>query len=285
MNPILKNYLRTAIERAQIRSMRAAFREQNALDLMERLSGIKSDLRDQYSLFKVDTEFLRLKIRGQHAFQIRLALQAVDLLRGRDSLFIVDIGDSSGVHTMYLKSIIAGDIHFRQEARFLSVNLDPAAVDRIRNNGLDALLCDAQDLVERHRINPDLYLCYETLEHLNDPISFLDGISQNPGDGLFVLTVPYLRRSRIGLHQLRNKRGGPFHPENVHIYELSPQDWKLLFYHAGWETVAEKIYRQYPLGTFWRIMKPVWKRFDFEGFYGAILRRNRSWADQRIPSR
>jgi len=67
-------------------------------------------------------------------------------------------------------------------------------------------------------------------------------------------------------------------PENTHIFELAPNDWRLIFLHSGWEIVGEEIYRQYPSKCPLRLMKAYWKKCDFEGFYGAILRRNRAWA-------
>jgi hypothetical protein len=60
---------------------------------------------------------------------------------------------------------------------------------------------------------------------------------------------------------------------------LSPTDWKLLFQHAGWQVVNEAIYRQYPFWSVWLLLKPLWKKLDFEGFYGVLLKRDRTWAE------
>ena len=48
--------------------------------------------------------------------------------------------------------------------------------------------------------------------------------------------------------------------------------------HAGWTVVNEVIYRQHPFWSVWVLMKPIWKKLDYEGFYGVILKRDRTWA-------
>ena len=88
-------------------------------------------------------------------------------------------------------------------------------------------------------------MSYQTVEHLNSPITFLKSISQNSNCEYFLLTVPYIL-NRIGLEHIRENSENKVHAENIHIFELSPKDWKLLFKHSGWEVVKEKIYYQYP---------------------------------------
>jgi 2-polyprenyl-3-methyl-5-hydroxy-6-metoxy-1,4-benzoquinol methylase len=157
--------------------------------------------------------------------------------------------------------------------------MDPIAVNKISSKGIEAILCKAEDLYEKHKINADLILSFEMLEHLYDPVSFLNILSEKSVSEYFVLTVPYLAQSRVGLHHIRQGQKRTVYPENTHIFELSPADWKLLFQHAGWKVVNEAIYRQYPFRSVWRLLKPVWKKLDFEGFYGVILKRDRTWAE------
>jgi len=66
--------------------------------------------------------------------------------------------------------------------------------------------------------------------------------------------------------------------ENTHIFELSPEDLQLLFKFAGWSVVFERIYLQYPRKHWLRITKNYWRMFDFEGFYGVILKRDSTWS-------
>ncbi len=275
-----KKRLRSLLERLQLASVRGAAREQKLGYLSERLRVIVPELLNQYSTFQIDTELKELSTRVLHAFQINLVLKAIELIFNNQSAFmIVDIGDSSGTHLTYLKNLLKDSPQYGScEFKYLSVNLDQVAIEKIRQKGIDAILCRAEDLYEKHKISANLLLSFEMLEHLYDPICFLDNISKKSECDLFVLTVPYLAQSRVGLHHLRKQQNRKVFPENTHIFELSPGDWKLIFQHSGWMVVEEQIYRQYPLWSPWVLMKPIWKRLDFEGFYGVILRIDRTWA-------
>lgn len=269
-----KNLIIALFEMMQIYSVRAAAREQKLDQLSQQLLGLVPDITDQYTSSKIDSEGKRVRARTLHAFQIKLALKAIDYFLERSSLLLVDIGDSSGTHLTYLKAILA-----EKKVRLISVNLDPVAVEKIRSKGIEAILCRAEDFYLKYKIRADLFLSFEMLEHLSNPISFLDVISKNSTCDYFVITVPYLEQSRVGLHHIRHNRCCKLTPEQVHILELSPTDWKLIFKHSGWVVVDEMVYRQYPVWSLLRLMKPVWKYFDFEGFYGVILKRERTWAE------
>lgn len=95
-----------------------------------------------------------------------------------------------------------------------------------------------------------------------------------------IITVPYLRKSRVGLHHIRNNHRDNVNAENTHIFELGTEDWKLIANHSGWVVVKEKIYLQYPRRSLWHMTKPLWRRFDFEGFYGLILKRDEAWSSK-----
>ena len=47
---------------------------------------------------------------------------------------------------------------------------------------------------------------------------------------------------------------------------------------SGWEIVFRDLYTQYPCAGPFRVMKYLWRRRDFEGFYGVILTRNHKWS-------
>ena len=93
-----------------------------------------------------------------------------------------------------------------------------------------------------------------------------------------MVTVPYVAQSRVALHQIRAGMKKVAPAETVHVFELSPEDWKLAFLHAGWKIERERIYRQYPRWSPLRFTKWLWKRSDFEGFYGAVLSRDDTWS-------
>jgi Methyltransferase domain len=275
-----KSRLRRLLARMQLASIRSAAREQHLDRLAKRLDEIIPDLTFQYTTFSVDNDFLKTKVRTLHAFQINLVIKAIGYVPPKESLYLVDIGDSSGNHLIYLNTILKNDVRFAfNRPKTLSINLDPIAVEKIASKGIEAKLCRAEDLYENYKIKADLIMSFEMLEHLYDPLSFLNNLSEKSVSEYFVITVPYLSQSKVGLHHIRHGQHRLVYPENTHIFELSPDDWKLLFQHAGWKVLNEAVYRQYPFWSLWVLMKPLWKKLDFEGFYGVILKRDRTWAE------
>jgi len=156
--------------------------------------------------------------------------------------------------------------------------MDGEAVKRIREKELEAICARAEDLASLS-IEADVFLSFEMLEHLMNPCGFLRSLSEKTNCTAFVVTVPYLAQSRVGLYHVRYDQRRSVNPENTHIFELSPEDWRLIFRHSGWAIQAERTYLQYAERS---IFRPLWKRYwrdcDFEGFYGAILKPDKSWS-------
>ncbi|MDB9956482.1 hypothetical protein OAD48_00310 [Candidatus Pelagibacter sp.] len=259
-------------------SLKVAAKEQNLLANIEKIEKIISDYSKQYNHGVIDGKFWNYKVRAHHAFQLQMCLNAINLFKKnflKKKVRIIDIGDSSGTHVNYLKNIV-DDL----EIETLSVNLDPLAVKKIQQNGHQAILARAED-IENYDIDKDIFISFQTLEHLNSPIDFLKSISDSSSCKYFVITVPYLAKSRVALEYIRNQTDEKeVHSENVHIFELNPKDWKLIFKHAGWEILEEKIFYQYPKFSPLRLLKSAWREFDFEGFYGVILKRNDKWKNK-----
>jgi hypothetical protein len=252
-------------------SLKKAIREQHLSGLTEELEKIVGDITFQYSSFKVETPYTYRKVRGQHAFQISLVDKIIHEFRAP---VVVDIGDSSGTHVQYLNGL------YRSKGiKTLSVNLDINAVKKIKEKGLDAIHSRAEDL-ENYNVDADIFLCFETLEHLMDPCHFLRDLSSKTKATYLVVTVPFLRQSRVGFGHIRNFCNKAVCAENTHVFELSPEDWKLIARHSGWGIVEENYYFQYPRYSVWRVAKPLWKKFDFEGFYGIILTRDDTWSSR-----
>ncbi len=263
MRKILRKLLAWMLEQSLFQGLK----EQKLMQLKERLEVITPDITDQYTNFKVDNQYLNVKVRGVHAFQISL----VDRVIGEFSNpTIVDIGDSSGTHLQYIKGLY-------KQCRGLSVNLDPMAVEKIKAKGLEAILAHAENL-STYNINTDIFLCFETFEHLMNPSQFLHELSSKTSARYLIITVPYVRYSRVGLHHIRNHRTNPVSAEVTHIFELCPEDLKLLALHSGWSVVYDQAYLQYPRLHPLRITQPLWERLDFEGFYGIILKRDDTWS-------
>ena len=256
-------------EKILIASLNRAVREQQLADLALGLERIVPDITYQYSCFNVDKPYIYKKVRYQHAFQISLLDKIIHEL---NNPFIVDIGDSCGTHLQYLKGL-----YHNKGIKTLSVNMDVNAVKRIKAKGLDAIHSRVEDL-ESYNVKADIFLCFETLEHLMDPCHFLWDLSSKTKVKYLIITVPFLRKSRVGLRYIRNAKNEAACAENTHIFELNPEDWKLIAKHSGWNIVEEKIYFQYPRKSFLRFTKIYWKKFDFEGFYGIVLKRDDSWS-------
>ncbi|ARJ66529.1 hypothetical protein WV31_13050 [Magnetospirillum sp. ME-1] len=271
---------RAAYQRLSAASIRAALAEQGLDALAGRLREAVPDIADQYT-GTFDTRefqaFWDLKMRGQHAFQVQATLDMLDLM-GPGGLTVVDIGDSSGTHARYLRAVTPPG---RLE-RIVGVNLDPEAVERIRAKGGEAVLSRAEEL-DPATLKADLFLSFETLEHLTDPLRFLHGLAAKGSADWLLATVPYRRRSRFGGAQLRwpdHRMPAKMTPEQVHIYEFSPADWSLAARLAGWRPVMTRIYRQYPLRSPLAATMPLWQRLDFEGFVALGLRRDLTLADR-----
>ncbi|MEE2997295.1 MAG: methyltransferase domain-containing protein [Pseudomonadota bacterium] len=271
---------RNIYQLASARSIDAAVREQGLTELRKRLREIIPDLRDQYTGVLDETEYARyweIKMRSHHAFQIDSALHVLETIGGED-LNVVDVGDSSGNHCNYLKALAPpGRI-----ARTVSINLDPVAVEKVREKGGEAVLCRAEE-IETQGLTPDLMLLFETLEHFSDPLRFLHTMAANGNIENILLTVPYRADSRFGgalIRQPYSSLPARITPEVLHIMELSPDDWSLLAMLAGYRTSFRRIYLQYPRRSPLRAMRPLWRKFDFEGFLALYLQRDTSLSDR-----
>ncbi len=266
----LKTSIQKYLEKFLLKSLLSARREQGLGKLSEELSRIVPDISQQYSTFKLDSLYLKTKVRNMHAFQISLVKEIISEFKNS---VIVDIGDSAGTHLQYILGLYSLD----KNVKCLSVNLDAGAVKKIKQKGLEAINARAEDL-HRYNITADLFLSFEMLEHLTDPSRFLYELSAKTKAKYLIVTVPYVRRSRVGLHHIRTANINAVCAERTHIFELSPEDWKLIARHSGWDIVKEQVYLQYPKNSFLRITKPLWRRLDFEGFYGLILKRDDTWS-------
>ena len=114
---------------------------------------------------------MNYKVRALHSFQVNFGINSIQKVKenlNKNHLTLVDIGDSSGTHTLYLKTLIK---EFNIKA--LNVNLDQNAIKKIKDKGLEAIHSKAEDL-DKYNINPDLFMSFQTVEHLNSPIKFFE---------------------------------------------------------------------------------------------------------------
>ena len=186
----------------------------------------------------------------------------------------MEIGDSSGTHLQYLQALIG-----KNKIRPVSVNLDSIAVKKIRDKGLEAIESRAEMLHEHPDFSErvDIFLSFQMLEHLLDPIGFLHAMASKSECEYFVVTVPYLHQSRVGLYQIRDQKLElTFNAERTHIFELCSDDWDLIFRFSGWKIVKSVHYTQYPRRNPLSGLRYLWRKFDFDGFYGVILKKDDS---------
>lgn len=253
------------------RCLRLAVKEQKLDSLVERLETLVPDISQQYTTHQLVDPYVVFKARALQAFQMQMVLAAVDRLGPPET--VVDIGDSSGTHLRYLSGLLD------RQPRTVSVNLDAKAIERIRAHGMEAYCMRAEELAAKG-IEADFGLCFETLEHFTDPISFLYSLSHQQPPKALIVTVPFVSPSRVGLHHIRHQRAEPVSAERCHIFELSPEDWRLLFQHSGWTVLHDRIFYQYPRRHPFRLTRNWWREADFEGFYGLIASPNHIWSDR-----
>jgi hypothetical protein len=258
-------------------SLRLALRENGLIDLIPRLRKIVPDISDQESSEKdIFNAYWELKRRAMHSFQCHLMLKALDYFN-KVQLSVVDIGDSAGTHMLYLKELAKQ----KCDVDTLSVNIDKRAVDKIRARGLKAILCRAEDLnVEGQHI--DLFTSFEMVEHLHNPAIFFRRLAKKGKCNRLLITVPYMKDSRVGLYYIRNKSDKTYFAGDEHIFELNPADWTLLMLHSGWKVIHSQISYQYPrkIPLIRQIFSWYWKKTDFEGFWGAILEKETTFSDK-----
>ncbi|MFH1846188.1 MAG: methyltransferase domain-containing protein [Candidatus Omnitrophota bacterium] len=258
-------------------SLKQAVREAKRVDLLEKLRMIVPDeeITGQGFSEKTDTSVSRLKRRGLHAFQCLLMLKALESLpKGR--LTVVDVGDSAGTHMRYLSKLTEDNF----DIDTISVNLDERAIERIKARGMEAVHSRAEDLSLGDRAI-DLFASFQMVEHLHNPSIFFRRLAKKSKGERILLTVPYVKKSRVGLHHLRNGFCHPIRAEEEHIFELNPEDWTLLFLHSGWRVTHSEVYYQYPRK--WPVLRWLWSKFwkltDYEGFWGAILEKDTAYSD------
>lgn len=243
-------------------------------ELVNKLRKIAPDIsKQELSGTASWSDYFEIKRRALQAFQCSMMLRAIELVTSDRKITVVDVGDSAGTHMLYLKALTKGKFDIDS----ISVNLDPAAIKKIQGTGQEAILCRAEDL-DLGGQQIDLITSFQMVEHLHNPAIFFRRIAKKSKCNRMLITVPYIRRSRVGLHSIRNNLKKNIVAEEEHVFELSPDDWTLLFLHSGWKIIYNKIYFQYPRRLFF-LFRWLWKKTDYEGFWGAILEKDLTYSD------
>jgi len=283
MKPVIKSIIKRAanildldvrklMEGISAWSIKRAYTENDLYGLAVRLREIVPDISSQEDSEKdVFNAYWELKRRTLQAFQCHMMLKALEHDTA-GTFTVVDIGDSAGTHMLYLRALT--------RAKFcvdtISVNLDQRCIEKIQARGLRAVLCRAEELDLGAKV--DLFTSFQMVEHLHNPAIFFRRLAVRSDCERMLITVPYIERSRVGLHQIRHNTRKPVFAGDEHIFELNPEDWTLLFLHSGWKVKSSQIYYQYPRR--WSIVSAIlswfWRNTDYEGFWGAILEKDTS---------
>jgi len=256
-------------------SIKVASTENDLDGLAVRLMEIVPDISNQEDSEK-DTfnAYWELKRRTLQAFQCHMMLKALEYYAACN-IIVVDIGDSAGTHMLYLRELTRGKFCVDT----ISVDLDQRCIEKIQARGLRAILCRAEELDLGTKV--DLFTSFQMVEHLHNPAIFLRRLAVRSDCERMLITVPYRKISRVGLHHIRLSIRGAVVAGDEHIFELSPEDWSLLFLHSGWKVKSSQIYYQYPRR--WPIISAVlawfWKKTDYEGFWGAILEKDTTYSN------
>ena len=244
--------------------------------MIEKLRKIAPDISRQETTVNENNDYWEIKRRTQQAFQCTMMLKALETFTSKN-LTVVDIGDSAGTHMLYLKELTK-DIF---DIDTIGVNLDPTAIEKINARGQKAMLCRAEDLDLGDK-SVDIFTSFQMVEHLHNPAIFFRRLAKKSPCNKIVMTVPYLKNSRVGLHHIRWNSDKTIFAEDEHIFELSPEDWTLLLLHSGWKVVYSYIYYQYPrrMPVISWLFSWYWRNTDFEGFWGAILEKDTTLSDR-----
>lgn len=234
------------------------------------------DFRQHYS-FLVESEEIENRIRLLVVFETFFVKKEIDrIIAENGKCSYADIGDSDGSVRLLLKNY-----SHSAQLNTVGINLQKSSVEKMKKKGLDAICADAQSLGDQG-IHYDIASVFETLEHLPDPIGFLNSIKSVVNKRLIV-SVPYIRHSRVGLAYLSDKWPEENKPtiENTHIFELSPTDWKKIFHHTGWTVDQEMNLMMFPSKGISRfLLQPYWRHVSFEGFWFVSLIKNNKYSSR-----
>lgn len=216
---------------------------------------------------------IRLLVVGETFF---IKKEIEDILGNKKNCSYADIGDSDGSVRLLLNKLFFGE-----KLKSVGINLQQTAVNKMKALGLEAICADAITLGNQG-INYDIISLFETLEHLPDPISFLKNIKPVTGE-ILVLSVPYIRKSRVNLAYLTEKWPKDRKPtiESVHIFELSTKDWEKIFLHTGWKIKNEWKLMAFPSNKLSRlILQPYWRCISFDGFWFVSLVKDNKYSSR-----
>lgn len=164
---------------------------------------------------------LRLGVRYFHAWRVeRLRARIGDEL---ETASVLDVGDSDGLMLRALgKSGTA-------------VNTLPGAIEHIRANGVEAVLGRGESLPFEDS-SFDHVLCFQTLEHVEDPYALIVELGRVARQRVFV-SIPGVLRTHVVPRDPTALRG------TEHCFEFDREDFIALTTHSPLEVVWDDVCR------------------------------------------
>lgn len=170
------------------------------------------------------------------------------------SATFADIGDSNGV---FLKAL---------GKTGLSINPSQTVLGNIQ--GLDTLAAGLPTIPLPDG-SLDYLLCFETLEHLHDPIAGLKELARLTARGIFV-SIPYVRRTTVYSYWLDRTRPAA----EQHVFECSDADFRRLLTYAGLQVTRWQVHQVFdPPRTPAELITDAWWRLVYPDLLCAVFRR------------
>lgn len=202
-------------EKARLDRSRRRFDKQG----YRRIEGYK--VEDHYGDQDSDPSFQYVQ-EGFIWGRIRFIQQLLGSDEIRSSTF-ADIGDSNGI---FLKK-------FGKDGT--SVNVSQKVIENI--SGLRTLCAGLPCIPLPDKVF-DYLLCFETIEHLHDPIAGLKELGRLARKGIFV-SIPFVTRTNI--HPFWPDRSRPAYEQ--HVLECSDEDFRKLLTYADLSVASMEVYR------------------------------------------
>jgi SAM-dependent methyltransferase len=189
--------------------------------------------------------------------------RTVDLLRTRFARTIeflrAHVPDAFDERAAVLDAGAADAVYLRALGKDgIALNVDEAAVDRVRGDGVKAVSGSVHDVPFEDRAF-DAVLCLEVIEHLENPIGAMRELARI-STGPLVVTIPHMSATRVRpfgdwagderLTPAELRARSHFH----HVFEFSLEDFANVAGHAGWRvTASERLIPFEPMPK-WRLV-------------------------------
>ena len=139
---------------------------------------------------------------------------------------------------------------------------------RMLYKGMQGVIATAEELPFR-RGSFDYVLCFECLEHLENPIRALKQMRRIARRGI-AFSIPWVRQTRVRQDNYDDSRNLP---EGHHVFEFDDEDLRKVASHAGLRVVHHKAINIYALASFgldrmvrrrMNLMLPSWSLYYAE---------------------